>query len=144
MKKEEKMQIIYPHAAGIDVGSKSHLVAVGQLETQFKEFGVYSSDQTNMINYLNENNIQTIAMESTGSYWQSLFLSLQQAGFEVLLVSGWQTKNVRAKTDVKDCQWIQKLHSLGLLSSCYLPGEFTSTIRILSRHRQSLLSIPLQ
>jgi len=139
MKKEEKMQIIHPHAAGIDVGSKSHLVAVGQLETQFKEFGVYSSDQTNMINYLKENNIQTIAMESTGSYWQSLFLSLQQAGFEVLLVSGWQTKNVRAKTDVKDCQWIQKLHSLGLLSSCYLPGEFTSTIRILSRHRQSLV-----
>ena len=139
MKKEQKMQIIHPYAAGIDVGSKSHFVAVGQSADQVREFGVYSSDQAKMIEYLKGNNIRTIAMESTGSYWQSLFLSLQQAGFEVLLVSGWQTKNVRAKTDVKDCQWIQKLHMLGLLRSCYLPGEFTATIRTLSRHRQTLV-----
>ena len=139
MKTEQKMQIIHPHAAGIDIGSKSHFVSVGQLESEVKEFGVYSSDHIKMIEYLKQYNIETIAMESTGSYWQSLFLSLQQAGFEVLLVSGWQTKNVRAKTDVKDCQWIQKLHTLGMLQSCYLPSKFTATLRTLARHRQSLV-----
>lgn len=139
MKKVEKMQIINPHACGIDVGSKSHYVAVGQNQEDVKEFGVYSSDYQKIVCYLKENNIKTIAMESTGSYWQSLFMELQNAGFEVFLVSGQQTKNVRAKTDVKDCQWIQKLHSLGLLRGCFLPDEHTLRVRTLNRHRQSLI-----
>jgi transposase len=139
MKQTEKMKIINPHAAGIDIGSKSHFVAIGQQNNQVKEFNVYSSGQKQIISYLKENGIKTIAMESTGSYWQSLFRVLQEEGFEVLLVSGAQTKNVRGKTDVKDCQWIQKLHSLGLLSGCYLPSELTQRIRTLSRHRQSLV-----
>ncbi len=139
MKKTEKMEIINSHAAGIDIGSKSHYVAVGQNEDQVREFNVYSSGQQQMIFYLKECRIESIAMESTGSYWQSLFRVLQDAGFEVLLVSGAQTKNVRGKTDVKDCQWIQKLHSLGLLRGCYLPSETTSKIRTLSRHRQFIV-----
>lgn len=139
MKQTEKMKIINPKAAGIDIGSKSHYVAIGQQSNQVKEFNVYSSGQQKIISYLKENGIVTIAMESTGSYWQSLFRILQDAGFEVLLVSGAQTKNVRGKTDVKDCQWIQKLHSLGLLRGCYLPSELTQRIRTLSRHRQSLV-----
>jgi len=77
-------------------------------------------------------------MESTGSYWQSLFLVLAQAGFETLLVSGAQTKGFR-KTNVKDARQLQQLHSLGMLSSCYLPDEFTGKIRELCRHRKSLL-----
>jgi hypothetical protein len=139
MEKFEKMQILNPNAAGIDVGSKSHFVAIGQNEKDVYEFGVYSKDHLLLINMLMQNRITSIAMESTGSYWQTLFYALQKAGFEVLLVSGHQTKNVRAKTDVKDCQWIQKLHSLGLLRGSFLPSEQTARIRILHRHRSSLV-----
>jgi transposase len=92
-----------------------------------------------LLAYLKEAGITSVAMESTGSYWQNLFRILQENDFEVLLVSGHQTKNVRAKTDVKDCQWIQKLHSLGLLRSCFLPIEITLKIRNLCRHRSSLI-----
>lgn len=139
MKKLSTMKVINPRAGGIDVGSKSHYAAVGQSDGEVKEFGVYSSDHQQLIDYFKAHHVETIAMESTGSYWQTLFFALQKAGFEVLLVSGHQTKNLRAKTDVKDCQWIQKLHSLGLLRGCFLPDEHTSRLRILHRHRGSLV-----
>jgi len=123
----ESMPIINPESAGIDVGSRSHFVAIGQdPEKDVSEFGVYSQDHQKMIDFLRNHRITTIAMESTGSYWQTLFYALQSAGFEVLLVSGHHTKNVRAKTDVKDCVWIQKLHSLGLLRGCFLPASIST------------------
>ncbi|WP_146105878.1 IS110 family transposase, partial [Flavobacterium columnare] len=78
-----------------------------------REFNVYQSGLCALVAYLQENKIRSVALESTGSYWQSLFMILQGNGFEVLLVQGTQTKNLKAKTDVKDAQWIQKLHSLG-------------------------------
>ncbi len=133
------MSIVNPNAAGIDIGSKSHFVAVGQKDDQIKEFGIYSSDHKEIISYMHLHKIDTIAMESTGSYWQTLFFELQKAGFEVSLVSGHQTKNLKAKTDVKDAQWIQKLHSLGLLRGCFLPDEQTNRLRIIHRHRKSLV-----
>ncbi len=133
------MSIVNPNAAGIDIGSKSHFVAVGPKDDQIKEFGIYSSDHKDIISYMHLHKIATIAMESTGSYWQTLFFELQKAGFEVSLVSGHQTKNLKAKTDVKDAQWIQKLHSLGLLSGCFLPDEQTNRLRIIHRHRKSLV-----
>lgn len=137
--KFEKMKVVNPNAAGIDVGSKSHFVAIGQGKEDVFEFGVYTKDIKAIIAFLLLHNIETVAMESTGSYWQPLFFALQESGFEVLLVSGYQTKNVRAKTDVKDSQWIQKLHSLGLLRGSFLPSEQTARIRILYRHRVSLI-----
>ena len=139
MKQTEKMKIINPNCAGIDVGSRSHFVAVGQEADQVREFGVYSSGMNQMVIYLKENGITSIAMESTGSYWQSLFRVLQEANFDVILVSGHQTKNLRAKTDVKDCQWIQKLHALGLLKGCFLPSDLTLKLRVITRHKQSLI-----
>jgi transposase len=140
MKREKlSMLIINPNAAGIDVGSKSHFVAIGQESYHVKEFGVTTSDLKSLVDYLKSNGIQTVAMESTGSYWQSLFRVLQMNEFEVLLVPGAQIQNVRGKTDVLDCQWIQKLHSLGLLRGCYLPSETTLKIRTLSRHRKSMV-----
>lgn len=136
----ESMPLVRSHAAGIDVGSRSHYVAVGQdQEKDVAAFGVYAGDHEKLIVFLKAHKIVTIAMESTGSYWQALFYALQTAGFEVLLVSGHQTKNVRAKTDVKDCVWIQKLHSLGLLSGCFLPDNHTAKMRTLQRHRNSLI-----
>ena len=79
-------------------------------------------------------------MESTGSYWQTLFNALQKAGFDVLLVGGSQTKNVQGrKTDVIDCLWIQRLHSLGLLSGSFLLSDTLQELRTYYYHRQHLI-----
>jgi transposase len=135
MSKKVSMNVIHPKAAGIDVGSRSHFVSIGQEVEEVKEFGVYSSDHQELIKWLKSEKIETIAMESTGNYWQRLFSALQSAGFEVLLVNGRQIKNVKGKTDVKDCQWIQKLHSLGLLTGSFLPSAEVERIRNYERHR---------
>ena len=74
--KVQEMKIIHEHAAGIDVGSRSHFVAIGQKEDEVQEFGVYTPDHLDMIQYLKDHRIATIAMESTGSYWQTLFAAL--------------------------------------------------------------------
>jgi transposase len=139
MKKEMTMQIINASAAGIDVGSRSHFVAVGQHQQDIREFGVYTQDHEELIEWLSNHKIATVAMESTGSYWQTLFSALQRAGFEVLLVNGRQIKNVKGKTDVKDCQWIQRLHCLGLLTGSFLPTEQIERLRTYQRHRNWLV-----
>jgi transposase len=142
MKKEVKLPIINPNACGIDVGSKAHYVAVGQGSADVKSFGVYTKDHHEMIKYLQSKGIKSIAMESTGNYWQTLFAALEKAGFEVFLVCGNQTKNVKGrKTDVQDCQWIQWLHSVGMLSNSFIPNEFVSHMRIYSRQRQKYIQI---
>ena len=139
-KKQISLEVVNSNAAGIDIGSRSHWVAVGQNAEDVKEFGVYSQDQLEMCHWLHSNGVTSIAMESTGTYWQNLFSTLVGQGFEVILVNGRQTKNIKGKkTDIKDCQWIQKLHSLGLLSASFLPDSDTDTIRTYSRHRQNLL-----
>lgn len=134
------LEVVNPCAAGIDIGSRSHWVAVGQDAQDVKEFGVYTQDHQEMCIWLKFHKVKTIAMESTGTYWQNLFSFLVAEGFEVILVNGRQTKNIKGKkTDIKDCQWIQKLHTLGLLSSSFLPDSTTDIIRTYSRHRQNLL-----
>jgi len=139
-KKQMSLEVVNPNAAGVDVGSRSHWVAIGQDAQDVREFGVYSEDHQVLCEWLTENHIETIAMESTGTYWQNLFSSLVVAGFDVILVNGKQTKNVKGKkTDIKDCQWIQKLHCLGLLSNSFLPDSTTDIIRTYSRHRQNLV-----
>jgi transposase len=138
--KQIALEVVNPNAAGIDIGSRSHWVAVGQNAEDVKEFGVYSQDQFAMSEWLRAKGVTSIAMESTGTYWQNLFSTLIGQGFEVILVNGRQTKNIKGKkTDIKDCQWIQKLHSLGLLSASFLPDSETDTIRTYSRHRNNLL-----
>lgn len=133
-------KIMHAHAAGIDVGSRSHLVAINQNKDQVREFGVYTKDHQQMISHLHQHGVTTIAMESTGSYWQPLFNALQQAGFEVLLVGGSQTKNVKGrKTDVIDCIWIQKLHSLGLLSGSLLLSDTFQQLRTYYYHHLHLV-----
>lgn len=124
----------------IDVGSRSHYVAIGQTDGDVKEFGVYNEDLIALAQWLLNNEIKTVAMESTGTYWQSLFTTLQGAGLEVILCNGIFTKNIKGKkTNVKDCQWIQKLHTLGLLSGNFLPDEATQQLRTYCRHRANLL-----
>lgn len=139
-KQEISFKVVHTHAAGIDVGSRSHMVAVDQVKEHVREFGVYTKDHEELIAHLYACGVTTIAMESTGSYWQTLFNALQQAGFEVLLVPGSQTKNVKGrKTDVLDCQWIQKLHSLGLLSGSLLLSDTFQQLRTYYYHRQHLV-----
>ena len=140
--KKMELEIVNPNAAGIDVGSRSHFVAVGQGSNHVKEFGVYAEDNLALIEWLKENNVKTIAMESTGTYWQNLFFALQNAEFDVLLANGKFTKNIKGKkTDVLDCQWIQKLHTLGLLSGSFLPDDTTLQLRTYTRHRANLIDI---
>ena len=134
------LDVINVHAAGIDVGSRSHFVAVDQDKNSVREFGVFTKNHQQMIEYLRMCRITTIAMESTGTYWQTLFTALQAAGFEVLLVGGNQTKNVKGrKSDVIDCMWIQKLHSLGLLSGSFLLNDVIGALRYYYYHRQHLI-----
>lgn len=141
MKAQElSMQVLNPHAAGIDVGSRFHMVAVGQNVNHVKKFGVYTSDHQELICYLTEHGVTSVAMESTGDYWQTLFSALQEAGFEVLLVNGGQVRNVKGKkTDVLDCLWIQKLHSLGLLSGSFLLSNYLQRLRTFYSHRKHLI-----
>jgi hypothetical protein len=139
-KKHVSLEVINPYAAGIDIGSRSHWVAVGQDAQDVKEFGVYTEDYQDLSKWLKEHEVTTIAMESTGTYWQNVFSFLVAEGFDVILVNGRQTKNIKGKkTDILDCQWIQKLHTLGLLSSSFLPDSTTDIIRTYSRHRQNII-----
>jgi transposase len=141
MKKEKMaLDVVNPQAAGIDVGSRSHYVAIGQRDEDVKEFGVYNEDFKALAQWLLDNEVKTVAMESTGTYWQSLFTTLQGVGLEVILCNGKFTRNIKGKkTDVKDCQWIQKLHTLGLLSGSFFPDEATEQLRTYCRHRANLL-----
>ena len=135
------MEVVNPQAAGIDIGSRSHWVAIGQGPTDFKEFGVYNEDLFAIAQWLRESGIKTVAMESTGTYWQSLYAVLMAEGFQVILCNGKFTKNIKGKkTDIQDCQWIQKLHSIGLLSGSFLPDEATEQLRTFCRHRSNLLA----
>jgi transposase len=139
-KKISQMPIVNDFAAGIDVGSKFHFVAIGQEKGQVKQFGCYTNELHALCKWLKENDVSTVALESTGSYWRPLFILLQEYELNPILVNGKYTKNVSGKkTDVLDCQWIQKMHSLGLLEPSFIPDLFTEQLRQYSRHRQTLI-----
>ena len=96
-RKQISLEVVNPNATGIDIGSRSHWVAVGQNAQDVKEFGVYSQDHQELCEWLKMHQVTTIAMESTGTYWQNLFSSLVVYGFDVILVNGRQTKNIKGK-----------------------------------------------
>ncbi|RAI83874.1 IS110 family RNA-guided transposase [Algoriphagus yeomjeoni] len=136
------MEVVNPQAAGVDVGSRSHWVAVGQSEQDVREYGVFNQDLFAMAEWLKEKGVKTIAMESTGTYWQNLYAVLISKNFQVILCNGKFTKNIKGKkTDIKDCQWIQKLHTLGLLTGSFLPDGQTEELRTYCRHRSNLLHL---
>ena len=135
-----RFSLVNPDSAGIDIGSKSHFASIGTGEGCTKEFSVFTESLHEMARWFKANNIETIAMESTGFYWKSLFLLLQDYGFDVILVNAAHIKNVRGKkSDILDCQWIWQLHSAGLLHASFQPDEFTEQLRTYSRHRRSLI-----
>lgn len=122
------LRTIHPHAAGIDVGASSHFVAVppgSDAEGQdVREFEAFTCGLRSVAQWLRRCGVTTVAMESTGVYWIPLFELLEAEGFEVLLVDARHVKNVPGrKSDVRDCQWLQELHSYGLLSGAFRPKE---------------------
>ena len=140
-KNQVDFQLINPNAAGIDIGDTLHAVAVpqGRDEVCVKEFGTFTADLLAIVNWLKACRIETVAMESTGVYWKNLCATLIVEGFEVYLVNARHTKNISGKkTDESDAQWIQKLHSCGLLGSSFLPDDQTESLRTLVRYRRKL------
>ena len=142
MTEQMVLEVINPHCAGIDIGSRSHFVAIGQELSDVREFGVYADDLTEICLWLKEKGITSVAMESTGSYWQNLYIELSKHGFDLVLANGKFTKNAKGKkTDVKDSRWIQKLHALGLLTSSFLPDDTTDQLRTYCRQRTNWLNM---
>jgi transposase len=136
------LPVVNPDAAGIDVAAKMHAVAVppGREAVNVKEFGAFTEDLLAIADWLKKCKIDKVAMESTGVYWKQLYLVLIEHGFEVSLVNARHVKNVTGrKTDMDDAQWIQKLHSCGLLTSSFLPDDSTESLRSLVRHRKKLI-----
>jgi transposase len=134
-----------PHAAGIDIGSRSHWLCVGYgTDDQadcIREFPAHTDGLHQILAYLRQHGVTTVAMESTGIYWIPLYELLDANGFEVLLVDSRYTKQVkgRPKTDRLDCQWIFRLHSVGLLEAAFRPDEKTCQLRSYLRHRANLI-----
>jgi transposase len=128
------MRKMRKNAAGIDIGAKEIFVAIENQKV--KSFTTFTDDFIACSNYLLEHNITSVAMEATGSYWMILYMILEQQGIEVWLVDGRETKQVPGrKTDVKDCQWIQELHSHGLLNRCFVQEEELKNLRSFVRLR---------
>lgn len=133
---------VRPNAAGIDIGSKSHFVAIpADRDPQpVKEFGFFTNDLHRLKDWLKKHKIETVAFEATGSFWIPLYDVLTKAEIEVFLVNGRHIKNVTGrKTDVQDCQWIQQLHACGLLRASYIPDQITIDLRQFVRHRDTLI-----
>jgi transposase len=134
-KELKKMKRLREKAAGIDIGSRKVFVSIE--EDEVRSFLTFTEDFENLRKYLVENAIETVAMEATGVYWGILYEMLEEAGIDVWLVDGAQTKQVPGrKTDVKDCQWIQQLHSYGLLNRCFVADSDIKELRIYQRLRE--------
>ena len=139
---EQTWPLINPHAAGVDLGSREHWVAVpqGRAPQSMRCFGTFTGDLQALADWLKECEVTSVAMEATGVYWIPLFQLLERRGFEVLLVNARQIKNVSGrKTDVLDCQWIQRLHTYGLLGGSFRPADPYCVVRSYLRYRDELV-----
>jgi transposase len=133
------LHVVNPHAAAIDVHSDNHVVCVGPDCVQ--TFGAYTADLHALADYLRQHGIRTVVLESTGVYWVPLFELLEGQGFAVLLIEPSQAGHcgARPKTDVHDCQWLQRLHTFGLLRPSFRPPDSVLALRGYWRQRQSLV-----
>ena len=136
------MSQVNENAAGVDIGAEEIVVCVAGDETTqiVKAFGNYTVDLQNIGEWLQEHHVKTVAMESTGVYWIPLFEELERQGFECLLISSRSLRRVAGrKSDIEDAQWIQTLHSYGLLESSFRPQGELVALRTLLRHRSQLV-----
>lgn len=142
--KKRAFPVLYPDAAGIDISSKEHYVAVSPScdPNPVRCFGCFTEDLQAIAQWLTQCKVNTVAMEATGIYWVSLFLILEEAGFEVVLVNAKHVRNVRGKkTDMSDAEWIRQLHSCGLLSASFQPDPYTRKLRTYVRYRKNLIEM---
>ena len=138
----DALEQINLNAAGIDIGAEEIYVAVpkGRNDESVRSFLTFTADLQQLADWLAACDIETVAMESTGVYWIPLYEILESRGFEVYLVNARHIKNVSGrKSDVLDCQWIQQLHTYGLLQPSFRPPEQICAVRSLVRHRDMLI-----
>jgi transposase len=131
------------HAAGIDVGSAEHYVAVppDRDANPVQKFGSFTADLHRMARWLKDCRIQTVVMQSTGVYWTALYDVLESYGLEVNVANARHTKTLPGrKTDVQECQWLQKLHTFGLLNDSFRPAEEIRVLRGYLRQRENLVA----
>src|SRR5215470_2218296 len=136
------LEVVHPHAAGIDIGNASHYVAVppSRDPQPVRCFGCTTAELKKMAEWLTQCAIRTVALQSTGVYWIAVYDILEAAGLEVYLVNARETKNLPGrKTDVQESQWLMKLHTYGLLRNSFRPSQEIRTLRTYWRQHQDLV-----
>lgn len=140
MEKQMIFERVYANAAGIDIGAEKIFVSADGQEVV--SFDTFTADYYKCAEYLQQKGVQHVAMEATGVYWMALYAMLESCGLKVCLVNPKETKQVKGrKTDVKDCQWIQKLFSAGILRQSFVPEQSFMEIRILVRERSDIIEM---
>jgi len=137
------LEVVHPHAAGIDIGNESHYVAVppSRDPKPVRCFGCTTAELKRMAEWLKQCEIRTVAMQSTGVYWIAVYDILEEAGLEVYLVNARHTKNLPGrKSDIEECQWLLKLHTFGLLNNSFQPTDEIRIARTLWRQRGNLVA----
>jgi len=140
---EEGLPELNRNAAGIDVGSAEHYVAVplGRDAEPVRSFGSFTADLHRMAQWLKACGIQTVVMQATGVYWVALFQILEDYGLKVNVVNARHTKTLPGrKTDVLECQWLQKPHTFGLLNNSFRPAQDIRVLRTYLRQRENLVA----
>lgn len=142
--KAQPLPVIRSHVAGIDLGSREHWVcgpARPDGNPNVQVFGTTTPQLNELADWLLEQDVESVAMESTGVYWIPVYELLESRGIEVVLVNARELKNVPGrKTDMKDCQWIQRLHGCGLLRGSFRPGEAICALRAIHRQWENLIA----
>lgn len=136
------LRVSQPNAAGLDIGSEEIWAAVAPERTSepVRKFGTFTPDLKALADWLRTCGVDTVAMESTGVYWIPVYEVLEEQGFQVFVVNARHLKNVPGrKSDIQDCQWIQGLHSVGLLRGSFRPPAEIVTLRAYLRHRTGLI-----
>jgi transposase len=137
------LPVLQPYAAGADIGDTKHDIAIydGKGGHIVKTFNTFTADVEEAVNWLKDEGITTVAMESTGVYYLTFYLMLEEAGIEPYLVNARHVKNVTGrKKDDTDAIWIQRLHSCGLLQNCFQPDNDFRTLRTYVRQRKGLIT----
>ncbi|HME31644.1 MAG TPA: IS110 family transposase [Terriglobales bacterium] len=140
----DQLPVLHPDAAGIDVGASELFVAVGadRDPQPVRRFPTFTRDLHALADWLQQCGVRSVAMESTSVYWIPIYQILEARGLDVCLVNAQHVKNVPGrKTDVSDCQWLQYLHSVGLLRASFRPPGTICAVRALWRHRGSLIQM---
>jgi transposase len=140
---DQNWAVFNPNAAGIDLGSREHGVAVpAERDPQnVRRLGTTTPDLEVLAKWLKQCGVTDVAMEATGVYWIAVYQLLERRGFNGLLVNARQIKNVSGrKSDVLDCQWIQRLHTYGLLGGSFRPADAYCVVRSLVRYRDELIA----